>query len=92
MLEDLEPNGWLYGNNDKDAREVYDIYKERQEEFHDVPFGQFEERFNEATKKAAKQRARVAKEAEWLKHDPCKSHNHRGEPVFDMDDKAKVQL
>ena len=28
LLEDVEPNGWLHGE-DKDARLVYDIYKER---------------------------------------------------------------
>lgn len=95
LLEDVEPNGWLHGE-DKDARLVYDIYKERQEEFKEVPFDQFEVRYNEAIKKAAKRRARSAQEAAWMRHDrrlyPRQTHNHRGEKVFDMDDRAKRQL
>ena len=54
MMEDLEPGGWLYGEDDLDAKLVYDVYKSRQEEFSDVPFDQFEARYNDATKKAAK--------------------------------------
>ena len=96
MMEDLEPGGWLYGEDDLDAKLVYDVYKSRQEEFSDVPFDQFEARYNDATKKAAKRRARSALEEEYLHHDrqlyPRKSHNHRGEPVFDMDTEAKMQL
>ncbi len=96
MMEDLEPGGWLYGEDDLDAKLVYDVYKSRQEEFSDVPFDQFEVRYNDATKKAAKRRARSALEEEYLRHDrqlyPRKSHNQRGEPVFDMDTEAKMQL
>ena len=96
LMEDLEQNGWLCGK-DEEARTVYDIYMERQEEFFkEVPFDQFELRYNEAIKKAVKRRARAAKEEEWLKHDrllhPRKSHNARGEPVFDLDTEAKEQL
>lgn len=98
MLEDLEPpHGWLHGVDCLKAKDVYDYYKERHEEiFAQVPFTQFERRYNEAIQKATKRRARSAQEEEWLKHDrklyPRQSHNHRGEPVFDMDEAAKAQL
>jgi hypothetical protein len=95
LMEDLEPGGWLY-DLDEEARVVFDTYKAKLEEFQDVPFGQFEVRYKEATKKAAKRRARSAEEEAWLDRDrllhPRKSHNHRGEPVFDMDIPAKEQL
>jgi hypothetical protein len=97
LWEDLEPGGWLYGMDDEyDAKEVYDAYQSRQLEFEEVPFEQFKEIYNKATKQAAKRRARSAKEEEWLQKDrilhPRQSHNHRGEPVFDMDIEAKEQL
>jgi len=95
LMEDLERGGWLY-DLDEEARVVFDIYKQKQEEFADIPFDQFALRYNEATKKAAKRRARSAQEEEWLERDrllhPRQSHNHRGEPVFDMDIEAKEQL
>ena len=95
FLEDLEPGGWLYGL-DEDAKVVYDTYKSRQKEFSDVPFDQFEVRYQDALKQAAKRRARAAEEEQFLKHDrllhPRQTHNHRGEPVFDMDIEAKEQL
>jgi hypothetical protein len=95
LMEDLERGGWLYGL-DEDARVVFDTYKTKQEEFKDIPFDQFEVRYKEATKKAAKRRARSAEEEEWLDRDrllhPRQSHNHQGEPVFDMDIPAKAQL
>lgn len=94
-MEDLEPGGWLY-DLDEEARVVFDSYKAKLEEFQDVPFDQFEVRYKEATKKAAKRRARSAEEEVWLVRDrllhPRQSHNHRGEPVFDMDIPAKEQL
>jgi hypothetical protein len=97
LWEDLEPGGWLYGMDDEyDAKEVYDAYQSRQLEFEEVPFEQFKEIYNKATKQAAKRRARSAEEEEWLQKDrilhPRQSHNHRGEPVFDMDIEAKEQL
>jgi hypothetical protein len=95
MWEDLETGGWLCGK-EEDARIVFELYQERQIEFKDVPFSQFEERYNEAIQKAQKRRARAAEEDEWMKHDrmifPRQTHNERGEPVFDMDEKAKKQL
>ena len=68
LLEDLEPGGWLY-NLDEEAQVVFDTYKARQEEFDDVPFDQFEVRYKEATKKAAKRQARSAEEEAWLVRD-----------------------
>lgn len=95
LMEDLEQGGWLYGK-DEDARTVFDAYQHRQPEFADIPFSQFEVRYNDAIAKAAKRRARSAQEEEWMKHDrrlhPRQTHNHRGEPVFDMDEKAKEAL
>ncbi len=95
LMEDLEPGGWLY-DLDEEARVVFDTYKARLEEFQDIPFGQFKVRYKEATKKAVKRQARSAEEEAWLDRDrllhPRKSHNHRGEPVFDMDIPAKEQL
>ena len=96
FLEDLEPNGWLYKLGGKDAKAVFDIYQAQQEEFWDVPFDQFEARFNESTKQAAKRRARSAKEEVFLRHDrvlhPRQCCNDRGERVFDFDEPAKLQL
>ena len=96
LLQDLEFGGWLYGEDDKDVREIFDIYKSKQCKFEDVCFDQFQKRFKEATKDASKRRDRSAKEEEFLKHDrllhPRKKYNHRGEPVFDMDIEAKQQL
>jgi hypothetical protein len=95
LMEDLEPGGWLY-DLDEDAGVVFETYKAKQEEFKDVPLDQFEVRYKDATKKAAKRRARSAEEEEWLDRDrvlhPRQSHNHRGEPVFDIDIEAKLQL
>ena len=96
MLEDLEPNGWLYGQDDLDTKVVFDTYKNQQEEFKDISYSSFKKYFEEATEKAAKRRARSAQEEEWMQHDrtihPRKTHNHRGEPVFDMDETAKSRL
>lgn len=102
LMEDIEPNGWLYtvdyddAEDDSIARDIYDIYRSRHNEFKVVPFDQFEARYKDATKAAARRRARSAQEEEWLAHDrllhPRQSHNHRGEPVFDMDIEAKEQL
>ena len=94
---DIEQGGWLYGKDDEDARDVYEIYKEREPEaFKDVPFDQFKENFDTTMKKAAKRRARSAEELEFMRHDrilhPRQTHNQRGEPVFDMDEEAKQQL
>jgi hypothetical protein len=95
LMEDLERGGWMYGL-EWDAGVVFEVYQATHEEFKDVPFEQFEVRYNEATKTAAKRRARSAQELEWLEHDrllhPRQSHNHRGDPVFDMDIAAKEQL
>jgi hypothetical protein len=98
LLEDLEPpRGWLYGVDDMAAEDAYKHYKETYQDIFDhVPFKQFERRYKEAIQNAAKRRMRSAQEEEWLKHDrklyPRQSHNHRGEPVFDMDEAAKQQL
>jgi hypothetical protein len=98
LLEDLEPpKGWLYGVDTLDAKYVYDYYKAGHEEiFEEVPFSQFETRYNEAIKNASKRRARSTEEDAMLEHDrrlhPRQTHNHRGEPVFDMDEEAKAQL
>jgi hypothetical protein len=96
LLEDLEPNGWLYGQEDLDVKIIFDIYKHTMDEFNDVPFDQFQARYNDSISKAAVRRARAAEEEAWLEHDrrlhPRKSHNQRGEPVFDLDQEAKKQL
>ena len=96
LMEDLEQGGWLYGKDDMDAKEVFDIYQAKQEEFQEVPFSQFQYRYDAAIDKAKKRRERSAQEEEWMRHDrliyPRQTHNHRGEPVFDVDIKAKEQL
>ena len=68
LMEDLEHEGWLYGLQE-DARVVFDLYKQKQVEFEGIPFDQFEKRYKEAIKKAAKRRARSAEEEEWLVRD-----------------------
>ncbi|CAB9522901.1 hypothetical protein SEMRO_1355_G265550.1 [Seminavis robusta] len=94
--EDVEPGGWLYDQDDLDARLVWKTYKSKQEEFEDVSFEQFEPIYIKAMQRAAKRRSRSKQEEEWMKHDrrlhPRQTHNHRGEPVFDMDVAAKEQL
>jgi hypothetical protein len=51
MWEDLEVGGWLHGRDDQDAKVVFEIYQERDEEFKDIVFSQFEAKYNEAIKK-----------------------------------------
>ena len=98
LLNDLEPpKGWLYGLDNLPAEDAYTYYKARYEDiFELVPFKQFQRNYNKAIQKAAKRRARSAQEEGWLKEDrklhPRKTHNNRGEPVFDMDVEAKKQL
>jgi SAP domain len=97
FIEDLEPGGWLHGVDDFEAEEVYNYYKATyQDIFDQVPFKQFETKYYEGIKKAAKRRDRSAQEEKWLEEDrklyPRQTHNHRGEPVFDMDEAAKSQL
>ena len=96
LWEDIEPGGWLHGLDNEDARAVFDVYQSRQAEFQDIPFAQFEARYNETIKRATKRRARALQEEHFFQHDrllhPRQSHNHRGEPVFDMDATAKAQL
>lgn len=95
MLEDLEPGGWLYDEEDADPVVLYSVYRHQHEEFQDVPFDQFKVRLNEYRKQTEKRRARSKQEEEWMVHDrqihPRQSHNHRGEPVFDLDE-AKTLL
>ncbi|CAB9523470.1 expressed unknown protein [Seminavis robusta] len=98
LLKDLEPEGRLYGNS-LEAKDVFDDYTERYKYiFCDVPFSQFKAKYNETIKKAeaAQRRARSAQEEAWMKHDsrlyPRQTHNHRGEPIFDVDIEAKETL
>ena len=97
LRDDLERNGWLYGQDDLDGKFVYQAYMQQQPEFFkSVPLDQFIDQYQKATKRAAKRREKSAKEEEWLKHDrlihPRNTHNARGEPVFDMDEEAKETL
>ena len=70
--------------------------KKKQEEFADVPFDQFKKQFRSGIDKAAVRRRTAAKQLEAMEHDrqlyPRQTHNHRGEPVFDLDVEAKEQL
>ena len=94
LMEDLEPHGWLYENND-DAVVIYEVYKHLQSEFADVSFDQFEARLKAARQQCAIRRARSREELMALEHDrrlhPRNTHNERGERVFDMDP-AKLLL
>ena len=96
LMEDLLPDAWLYGQDTEDAKDVYKIYQRRQKEFKDVPFDKFAARYKDSLQQAKKWKDRAAKEQDFLNHDrllhPRQSHNHRGEPVFDMDTTAKKQL
>ena len=65
-MEDLEPSGWLYGQDDKDAQEVFYFYKANHKEFLEVTFELFKERFSAAVKRAAKHQERCAQEEEFL--------------------------
>ena len=65
LIEDLEEGGWLY-DDQPEAHVVFEIYKQKQVEYQDVPFDQFEVRYNDAIKRSAKRRERAILEEAWL--------------------------
>jgi hypothetical protein len=107
ILEDLEPNGWLYeiGFDNllvdntflQDCLNFYksEHYGDQSEFFEHVVFDQFQARMKDHIREAKKRNSRSTEEEEWLRHDrqhyPRATHNARGEPVFDMDP-AKMLL
>ena len=57
LMEDLERHGWLYKKKESlSVKEIFDIHKDSQEEFEDVVFSQFKERYYAATSNAVKRR------------------------------------
>ena len=77
------------------AEEAWEVYK-KDPHFEDVCFQQFKLRFADH-KKQVDAKLRVSHmEAYMLAEDrnkiPRKTHNARGEPVFDLDEKAKTYL
>src|SRR6056300_362185 len=82
LMEDLERDGWLYKNKQHlTAKEIFQVYKEESEEFEDVVFDQFKNRYLAATSNAVKRRERSALEKEWFE-DYRKKHPRR---TRDMD-------
>ncbi|CAJ1936978.1 unnamed protein product [Cylindrotheca closterium] len=91
MEEDMDRGGWLYGDmEDLSSEIIFNIYKETQPEFEDVVFSQFHARYDSASNRGKKRRARCEQEEAWMKHDrkihPVRTHNARGELKFHLTD------
>ena len=72
LRDDLERNGWLYGQDDLDGKFVYQAYMQQQPEFFkSVPLDQFIDQYQKATKRAAKRREKSAKEEKVVSQDPA---------------------
>lgn len=87
IMEDLEPGGILHQRENISAADVWEFYKSFPQ-FEKVVWSQFEERFKDHRKQASKRLHQSTQEELDFARDrelhPRQSHNHRGEPVFDL--------
>ena len=87
ILEDLLPDGYLFGKHDMPASVAWEHYR-NMTEFKEPPvvFDQFEARLQDHRKQANKRLEISKKEKEMMIHDrelyPEQNQNHRGEVVF----------
>ena len=94
IMEDLEPDGILYGKDNISTEEAFAFYSQ-EPAFAGVCLAQFKEQLKVHCKHGNKQRVLAQQEMTALLHDrvlfPQMSHNARGEPVFDLSE-AKAFL
>jgi hypothetical protein len=83
----LERDGILHRRDHISAEEIFDFYK-RLPQFENVVWSQFEVRLKAHRKQVSERLHRSMQEEQYLARDrqlhPRQSHNHRGEPVFDL--------
>jgi hypothetical protein len=86
-MQDLEFGGILYQRENVSAEEAWDFYKTLPQ-FEKVVWSQFEVRLKAHRQQADTRLLRSLQERAYLAADrqlhPRQSHNHRGEPVFDL--------
>ena len=87
ILEDLLPNGFLFGKNDMPASVAWEHYRQMPEfKSPTVVYDQFEARLKDHRKQASKRFEISKKEKEMMQHDrkiyPTQYRNQRGEVVF----------
>jgi hypothetical protein len=87
LLEDLEPDGVLHGQDHLSADDLFGFYK-RLPEFEMVVFSQFEERLKANRQTTGMVRRMAQRDAKAMEQDrkvvPRSPSNNRGELVFDM--------
>jgi hypothetical protein len=88
-MRDLLPGGALFERDAVSAEDLLPWYKEKYpEQFGVVVLDQFKVRLQSHRKQASVEHAVALKEEKHFAHDrnyyPRKTHNERGEPVFDM--------
>ena len=89
IIRDLLPGGALFERDTVSAEDILPWYKEKYpEQFGIVVLDQFKARLESHRKQASEEHAVAQQEEECFAHDrkfyPRKTHNERGEPVFDM--------
>jgi hypothetical protein len=89
-VRDLLPRGALFERNTVSAEDLLPWYKEKypEQQFGRIVLDQFKARLESHRKQVSEEYAVAQHEEEYLAHDrkcyPRKTHNERGEPVFDM--------
>ena len=88
-MEDLLPGGVLYQRHVVSAEDLLPWYKEKYPgQFGVVVLDQFKARLQSHRKQASIDHVIASKEEQYFAHDrqlyPRKTHNKRGEPIFDM--------
>jgi hypothetical protein len=88
IVDDLDEGLLPMDQNVMSAEEAWESCYRDMEEFAMVPFTQFKERLRDHRKQVKARYEQSEMEADALAHDrllyPRQSHNHRGEPVFDL--------
>ena len=89
ILEDLEEGILSLDENEVSAEDAWEVYRHLPEFVAPgVVFSQFKERLKDHRKQVMKRRNQSEREIQALAHDrqlyPRQTHNHRGEPVFDL--------
>jgi hypothetical protein len=87
-MRDLLPRGALFERNTVSAEDLLPWYKEKYpEQFGSIVLDQFKARLESHRKQVSEEYAVAQHEEEYFAHDrkcyPRKTHNERGEPVFD---------
>ena len=87
ILEDLENGTLSLTEEEKSTEQAWNSYR-HQEEFHLVPFAQFKRQLKAHRAQVQIRKDTTEKEEEAMKEfrkkNPRRTHNSRGEPVFDL--------